>query len=421
MVGVARPCAAPAAHGGDPLLARDRAGQGGLVGHVVHGAGEFGVPLGAGERPDDGGGGELVVGVLRDDQVGAAGEDGAGPPGRAAGHREEPEFVLQARVPLEDRPGESGYGDDLCDLAVGEHPSLGRVFLVGVDGPPAQRLEAPVEVHAAQRGGGVQGAPPLVVLLLGEVTALVPDEAGERVPVLPGEVDALVAVGVELLGVGEPFLAGPGRAGDAGLLEQVLAVDDDPAGRVPGDAVLLVAVLAGLGEAGQPRVLAPVPHGLQREVHEPAALGVQRNLGVADLDDVRGVAGVRRESGADLLHDAGPLLDADVEAQVVVGALEVLGEPLDEVLGGAVLHQPYGDGPALVVAGEHPAAGDEGAGDADEGEQTTSHEGSCSVWQGCWDRGWGPGVGERARGSYGCAGILVWTNAEVKRSGPRTR
>lgn len=196
-------------------------------------------------------------------------------------------------------------------------------------------------------------------------------------------------------------------------LEQVLSVDDDAVGRVPGDAVLPVGVPAGAYEGGQPRVLAPVAHRLQGEVGELAAVGVQRHLGVADLDDVGRVAGAVLEHGADLVDDAGPLLDADVQAQVLVGAFEVGGEAPEEVRGGAVLHEPHGHGLPLVPAGEHPAGAQEGTGDTHQGDQTTSHEGSVLVLSGRRVRtGVGARRGGRAAPLVRVCWILVWTNAE---------
>ena len=118
-------------------------------------------------------------------------------------------------------------------------------------------------------------------------SALVPDEAGEGVPVLTGEVDALDAAVVELLGVFEPLGAGSGRAVDPGVGEEVLVVDDDAVGRVPGNAVLRAVDAAGIGETGQPVLVAEVPYRFEGEVVQGVALGVLGDLGVAHLDDVR--------------------------------------------------------------------------------------------------------------------------------------
>ncbi|BFO19036.1 hypothetical protein SHKM778_54240 [Streptomyces sp. KM77-8] len=330
---------------------RHRLGEPCLVGDVVHGAGQLGVPLGTGQGGDDLDGALPGVGLGGDDEVGAAGEDGARLVGGPAGHGKVAQLALQVRVLLEDGARQPRYGDDLRDLAVGEHACLRRVFLVGVGRSVAERLEPAVEVHSAQGRRAVERPAPDAVVFLGEFTALVPDEAREGVPVLAREVDALVAVGVELFGDGDPLLAGLRRGGDAGLAEEVLAVDDDPVGRVPGDAVLLGAPLAGFGEAGQPVLAAPVPHGLQGEVEQFVALRVRGDLGVADLDDVGAVRLARSQGALHLLADAGPLLDADVEVEAGVLALELLGEAVQVLLRRAVLHQPHGDRAPFRVAG----------------------------------------------------------------------
>ncbi len=264
-----------------------------------------------------------------------------------------------------------GHRDDLRDVARDEHPALGRVFLVGVARAPAERLEALVERHAAQGLGGVQGAAPVaggLLGLLGEVAALVPDESGQRVPVLAREVDALVSPGVELLRVRDPLLAGARRPGDAGLREEVLVVDDDAVGGVPGDAVLGAVVAARLSEARQPVVHAEVACRLQGQVVQAALVDVLGDLGVAHLDDVGPVTVPLLERLLDLGADAGPLLDADVQLDVLVLLLEVLGEALDELGRGAAPHQPDGDGSALVPAGQHAAAGEQDGGGEGEGQ-----------------------------------------------------
>ena len=111
--------------------------------------------------------------------------------------------------------GAAGHRDDLRGLALGEHVGLQRLGLVGVLGPLAERLELLVEGHARLGLRGVQRALPLVAVLDGEVAALVPDEAGQRVPGLARQVDAVVAAGVELGGVRDPLGAGLRRGGDA--------------------------------------------------------------------------------------------------------------------------------------------------------------------------------------------------------------
>ncbi|MDQ0584850.1 hypothetical protein QF030_007028 [Streptomyces rishiriensis] len=159
----------------------------------------------------------------------------------------------------------------------------------------------------------------------------------------PARVDALVAARVQLLGGGQPLGAGGGRRRDAGLLEEVLAVDHDPVRGVPGNAVLVEALLPRFGETGQPVVPAPLRDGLQGQVEQSVAVDVLRDLGVAHLDDVRPVAVPGLQRGLHLAADAGPLLDADVEVEVRVVVFEVLGEPVQELLRRAVLHQPHRD------------------------------------------------------------------------------
>ena len=151
-------------------------------------------------------------------------------------------------------------------------------------GPAASR-----RTPAGQRLRGVQRALPLVAVLDGEVAALVPDEAGEGVPVLAGQVDALRRRRVlSLASDVQPLVPGLRRRGDAGLGEEVLVVDHDPVGGVPRDAVLPAVDLAGLGQAGDPVGAAEVGD-LVGEVLHAAAGGVLGDLGVADLDHVGSV------------------------------------------------------------------------------------------------------------------------------------
>ncbi len=111
---------------------------------------------------------------------------------------------------------------------------------------------------------------------------------------------------------------------------------------------------------------------------QPAALRVLRDLGVADLDDVGAVRAVALQRALHLVADPGPLLDADVQVEVGVVGLEALGEPLQEVLRGAALHQPHGHGApvAPAVLRDQAAAAEYGGGHTDKGEEATSHEGS---------------------------------------------
>ena len=86
----------------------------------------------------------------------------------------------------------AGDGDDLGDVALGEDVGLRRLGLVGVLGTLAERLELLCRSPCPASASGVSSAPFQVPPVLdGEVAALVPDEAGEGVPVLAGQVDAL--------------------------------------------------------------------------------------------------------------------------------------------------------------------------------------------------------------------------------------
>src|SRR5262249_52823853 len=154
---------------------------------------------------------------------------------------------------------------------------------------------------------GVQRALPRAVVALDrEVAALVPDEAGQRVPGLPGEVDAVVPTGVELRGVGDPLVAGLRRGGEARLGEQVLVVDHHAVRRIPRNAELLAVDLPRVRQAGDPVGALEVGDLAAQVLHTPAGR-VLGDLGVADLHHVRGV--LAGQGAGDLLPDAVPLLD----------------------------------------------------------------------------------------------------------------
>ncbi|GHI98698.1 hypothetical protein TPA0906_05640 [Streptomyces olivaceus] len=107
-------------------------------------------------------------------------------------------------------------------------------------------------------------------------------------------------------------------------------------------------------------------------------------------------------------------------------ALEALGEPAQEVLRGAVLHQPHGDGaPATAVVLRHQAAAAcQGGGHTDKGEEATSHEGSFCLTDGQGAERTGMDVlrtrketrqgGTSPEQLVRVSGILVCTNEKVK-------
>ncbi|EGJ73269.1 putative sugar transporter sugar binding protein [Streptomyces sp. Tu6071] len=382
-------------HRGGAGLVGDGAREGRLVGDVVHRLGEVLLPALPGEFGDDLEGGAVVVGAARDDEVGAAGEDGARLGRGLARDREEAQFALELRILLHDQRGRAGHRDDLADPALGEDLGLRRVLLVGRLRALAEGLELGVEVHPGERVGAVDAALPAGARVLGEVAALVPDEAREGVPVLSREVDALVAAPVEQVGVVQPLGAVARGLGDAGLVEELLVVDDDAVGRVPRHAVLRAVEAARLGEAGEPVVHTEVAHRLQRQVVQPALVDVPRHLGVADLDDVGHLDVLAAlERLADLLDDAVPRLDLDVDLEVVVLLLEVLGEALEEGGGRAVLHEPHGDGLTVPArARQDPAAAQDGG----RGEQRGGGEQAAVLHVGGFlsaNRQEGPGVGD---------------------------
>ncbi|GAA3073143.1 hypothetical protein GCM10020254_16210 [Streptomyces goshikiensis] len=164
--------------------------------------------------------------------------------------------------------------------------ACGARLLVGVLGAVAEGLELLVEPHCGERLLVVEGADPLAGALDGEFAALVPDEPGEDVPVLAGEVDALAVALVQLLGGLEPLLAVLGRVLQPGVREEVLVVDHHAVGGVPRDAELGSAHAPRVGEPLEPVLAAPLAQALQGELGEAAGLDVLGHLGVADLDDV---------------------------------------------------------------------------------------------------------------------------------------
>lgn len=124
----------------------------------------------------------------------------------------------------------------------------------------------------------------------------------------------------------------------AGLLEKILVVDHHTVGRVPGNAVLDAVDAAGIGEAGQPFLAAEIAHRFKGQIAQFAALRVLGDLGVSDLDDIRGV--VPPQGRGDLGADSTPALNLELQFDGRVFLFVRLLETVQEIGGNTVLHQP---------------------------------------------------------------------------------
>ena len=206
--------------------------------------------------------------------------------------------------------------------------------------------------------------------------------AGDRVG---GAVDVLGRVG-ELLGRGAEVVPGPavGGLGDARGLEQLLVVHQRQVVHDRREADRVAVGRRGL--AGRRRELVP----LHREVLDLVG-DVQRAAGGLHLGgpaaevvgDVRvGAAGEGRgELGQQLVGGRGA--GRDVDGDVRVRVVELLGQALQELLGGDVLPGPHRDGDRLVRVG-----GLRGRGRRRGGAGGGQHQ-----------RGGGRGRGGRAKGA----------------------
>ncbi|EGJ74803.1 putative sugar transporter sugar binding protein [Streptomyces sp. Tu6071] len=319
--------------------------QGGLVGDDPAFLGELALEL-VGERELQELLGEgLLLAALGDGEVRAAEEDALGLVGGGAGDREVTDLLLDRRVRLDGDAGLPAHADEGAGLALGEDLALLRGRLVLVLGGLGERLELLVGLH----GGGDlrvgQVGDVLVAVLLDQLGALADGEADEVVPVLARQVDrlglGLLADLLEILVELVPRLRG---VGDPRVLPDLLVVEDDAVGDVPRGGVLLAVhdrrLVDRLGPVGADR-------GLEvTEVRQAAALGVRGGLGVADLEDVRRVR--LREGGGQLLLDAVPLLDLELDLGLGL-LLEGRGEVLLPLVGGRAVHDPDRQGLALVA------------------------------------------------------------------------
>ena len=143
------------------------------------------------------------------------------------------------------------------------------------------------------------------------------------------ELDALVDVLVER-----------GRCLQARSRERVVLVEDEARARVQRGGVELLVVRAGLHEAGQ-QVVAAELGLLVRQVLERADGRERRGLGVADLDEVRGVRPGQR--GRVLVDQAGPRLLLDGQRRSRVLGLEGLLEVVARVLRRVGADEPHAD------------------------------------------------------------------------------
>ena len=163
--------------------------------------------------------------------------------------------------------------------------------------------------------------------------------------------------GLDLVQVGEQLVQGGRRGGDAGLAEQILAVDHHPAaGVVRNRLQLAVRRGAGVGQALEPAAGVLELALARGQVGERAAGDVGGGLGVAQLDHVRH-AGAAGERGVQLGGVVRPLLPLHVHLRAG-GLLEPLVGLVDDRRPALlrVALQPHGDGLALAVGGQDAAA-----------------------------------------------------------------
>jgi hypothetical protein len=266
----------------------------------------------------------LLLAARGDGEVGAAEEDALGLVGGGAGDGEVADLLLDGRVGLDGDAGLPAHADEGADVALGEDLALLRGGLVLVLGGLGQGLELLVGLGGRGDLRVVEVGDVLVAVLLDQLRALADDQADEVVPVLAGEVDRLgVGLLTDRLERGVELVAGLGGVLEAGVGPDLLVVEDDAVGEVPGGGVLLAledgGLVEGLGPVGADLLLEV------REVGEAAGLGVGGGLGVADLEDVRGV--LLGQGGGQLLLDAVPLLDLELDLRLGL-LLELGGEVL---------------------------------------------------------------------------------------------
>src|SRR5690606_13204618 len=175
------------------------------------------------------------------------------------------------------------------------------------------------------------------------------------------------------------LVAGLGGVLETGVRPDLLVVEDDAVGEVPGRRVLLALVDGRLVERLGPLA---ADLGLEvTEVGEATGLGVGRGLRVADLEDVRRV--LLGQGGGQLLLDAVPLLDLELDLRLGL-LLELGGEVLLPLVRRRAVHHPHRERLAgvavrarlLVPVTVVPAArghGEQHARDSDRGYQLALH------------------------------------------------
>ncbi len=135
------------------------------------------------------------------------------------------------------------------------------------------------------------------------------------------------------------------RLGDAGLLPHVGAREDVARAEVVGEGVLLAVDRARLDEAGEQLGTAELVVHVG-DVEEGADVGEGRALGVAELDDVGAVGGVR-EGRRQLGDEVTPRLLLDGQGRAGP-ALEGVDEVGAQLVAGVTPGEPEGDGLARV-------------------------------------------------------------------------
>jgi hypothetical protein len=158
--------------------------------------------------------------------------------------------------------------------------------------------------------------------LPGEVAAVGEDPGDAVAPVLAadeeaGEVLDVARVVLRDLRDGRVELVERRRLGDAGFLPHVLAHEHVPRAEVVGQRVLLAVDRPGVDE-GLEQLVATEGVVLVGDVEEGADVGERGALGVAQLDDVRGVRGIR-QGGRQLGDEVTPRLLLDLQGRAGVG------------------------------------------------------------------------------------------------------